>query len=96
MPGISRDVAEHKLSVDPSMKPVQQKKRKFAPDRQKAVEEEVSKLIKAGFIQEARYPEWIANVVMVPKSNEKWRICIDFTDLNKACPKDPFPLPHID
>ena len=96
MPGIPRHIAEHRLSMDPERKPVKQKKRKFAPDRQKAIEEEVGKLLKAGFIKEAHYPEWLANVVMVPKSNGKWRICIDFTDLNKACPKDPFPLPHVD
>jgi hypothetical protein len=55
-----------------------------------AVAEEVEKLLKAGFIREVDYPEWLANVVLVKKSNGKWRICVDFTDLNKACPKDRF------
>ena len=50
----------------------------------------------AGFIREVYYPDWLANVVLVKKANEKWRMCVDFTDLNKACPKDSFPLPKID
>ena len=50
----------------------------------------------AGFIREVYYPEWLANVVLVKKANGKWRMCVDFTDLNKACPKDSFPLPRID
>ena len=58
--------------------------------------EEVEKLLVAGFIREVYYPEWLANVVMVKKSNGKWRMCVDFTDLNHACPKDSFPLPRID
>ena len=58
--------------------------------------EEVDKLLSANFIQEVYYPEWLANVDMVNKSNGKWRMYVDFTDLNKACPKDSFPLPRID
>ena len=50
----------------------------------------------AGFIREVYYPEWLANVVLVKKANGKWRMCVDFTDLNKTCPKDSFPLPRID
>ena len=60
------------------------------------VNEEVEGLLKAGKIREVKYPDWLANVVVIGKKNGKWRVCIDFTDLNKACPKDPFPLPHID
>ncbi|KAK4856628.1 hypothetical protein QYF36_019482 [Acer negundo] len=58
--------------------------------------EEVDKLLKAGFIRESRYPEWIANMVIVIQSNGKWRMCMDYTNLNQACPKDSFPLPKID
>jgi len=58
--------------------------------------DEVNKLLAANFIREVYYPEWLANVVMVKKANGKWRICVDFTDLNSACPKDNFPLPKID
>ena len=58
--------------------------------------DEVNKLLTANFIREVHYPEWLANVVMVKKANGKWRMCIDFTDLNQAYPKDSFPLPRID
>ena len=58
--------------------------------------EEVRKLLDAGFIREVYYLDWLANVVMVKKNNGKWRICVDFTDLNKACPKDSYLLPRID
>ena len=58
--------------------------------------EEVENLLEAGFIREVFYPDWLANMVMVKKSNGKWRMCVDFTDLNKACPKDSFPLLRID
>ena len=54
------------------------------------------RLLEAGFIQEVYYPDWLANVVMVKKANGNWRMCVDFTDLNKACPKDSYPLPQID
>ena len=68
----------------------------FAQERDKAIAEEVRKLLEAGFIREVYYPDWLANVVMVKKPNGKWRMCVDFTDLNRACPKDSYPLPQID
>ena len=68
----------------------------FAPERDKAIAKEVRKLLEAGFIREVYYPDWLANVVMVKKANGKWRMCINFTDLNRACPKDSYPLPRID
>ena len=68
----------------------------FAPEKDNAIKEEVQKLTLAKFIREVYYPDWLANVVMVRKANGKWRMCVDFTDLNKACPKDSYPLPHID
>ena len=58
--------------------------------------DEVNKLLTANFIREVYYPEWLANIVMVKKTNGKWRICVDFTDLNNVCPNDSFPLPRID
>ena len=67
----------------------------FAQERDKAIAEEVRKLQEADFIREVYYPDWLANVVMVKKANEKWRMCVDFTDLNRACPKDSYPLPQI-
>ena len=96
MGGIDPIVITHKLNTNPSFKPVKQKCRSFAPERQKAINEEVGKLLQAGAIREVEYPEWLANVVLVKKTNGKWRLCIDFTDINKACPKDSFPLPRID
>ena len=86
----------HRLKVDPSFKPVKKKRRSFAPERQKAINEEVGKLLQAKAIKEVEYPEWLADVVLVKKANDKWRLCIDFTNINKACPKDSFPLPRID
>ena len=96
MPGIDPSVITHRLNICPSFKPVRQKKRVFAPERDNAIKEEVQKLMAAKFIQEVYYPNWLANVVMVKKANGKWRMCVDFTDLNKACPKDSYPLPRID
>ena len=96
MGGIDPTIITHRLNVSPSFKPVKQKRRSFAPERQKTINEEVEKLLHAGVIREVEYPEWLANVVHVKKANEKWRLCIDVTDVNRACPKDSFPLPRID
>ena len=96
MPGIDPSVMTHRLNVCPSPKSVRQKKRVFAPKRDSAIKDEVQKLMVAKFIREVYYPDWLANVVMVKKANDKWRMCVDFTDLNKACPKDSYPLPRID
>ena len=67
----------------------------FAQERDRAIEEEVRKLIEADFIREVHYPDWLANMEMVKKAIGKWRICVDFTDLNKECPKDSYPLPRV-
>ena len=96
MGGIDPSVITHRLNTNPSFKPVKQKRRSFPPERQKSINEEVGKLLQAGAIREVEYPEWLVNVVLVKKANGKWRLCIDFTDINKACPKDSFPLPRID
>ena len=96
MPGIDPSVIVHRLNVNPASSPIRQKKRVFAQKRDKAITEEVRKLLEAGFIREVYYPDWLANVVMVKKSNGKWRMCVDFTDLNKACPKESYPFPRID
>ncbi|RDX82662.1 hypothetical protein CR513_36514, partial [Mucuna pruriens] len=89
MPGIDPNFMSHHLSVIQGAKPIGEEKRK-------AVKEETNKLLTIGFIREVQYPTWLANVVMVKKSNGWWRMCTDYTDLNKACPKDPYPLPSID
>ncbi|RDX84455.1 Retrovirus-related Pol polyprotein from transposon 17.6, partial [Mucuna pruriens] len=96
MPGIDPNFMNHRLSMAKDARQVMQKKRKQGEEKRKAIQEETNKLLKAGFIREVRYPEWLANVVMVRKANGKWRMCTDYTDLNKVCPKDPYPLPNID
>ena len=96
MPGIDPSVRVHRLNVSPSFPLIRQKKWVFAQERDKAIAEEVRKLQEAKFIREVYYPDWLANVVMVKKANRKWRMCVDFTDLNKACPKDNYPLPRVD
>ena len=95
MRGIDLAVITRKLNVAPSFKPVKWKRRSFTLKRQKAINEEVDKLLQAGAIREVDYPDWLANVVLVKKANDKWRLCIDFTNVNRACPKDSFPLPRI-
>ncbi|KAK1642228.1 hypothetical protein QYE76_060033 [Lolium multiflorum] len=103
--GVPRELAEHSLNVRKDAKPVRQPLRRFAEDRRKIIGEEVTKLLVAGFIVEVLHTEWLANPVLVEKKKEEnmeakapkvWRMCIDYTNLNKACPKDPFPLPRID
>ena len=94
MLGIPASIIQYRLNVDPEKKPVQQRRKVFAPKRNKAVMDEVNKLLAANFIREVHYPERLANMVMVKKSNGKWRMCVDFTDLNQAYPKDGFPLPQ--
>ncbi|XP_058096336.1 uncharacterized protein LOC131242000 [Magnolia sinica] len=91
MPGISLYVMVHRLNVDPDHKPVKQKRRPFDAEWY-----EVFILLNDGFIEEVHHPNWIANIVLIKKANGKWRICVDYSDLNKACPKDSFPLPQID
>jgi hypothetical protein len=94
--GVNRDVIEHSLNVDPSFRPRKQRLRKMSKDKAEGAQNEVKRLLSAGVIREVTYPEWLANTVMVKKANGKWRMCIDFIDLNKACPKGEFPLPRID
>jgi len=96
MPGIAQTVIEHWLNVDPLHRPVVQKKHHIDPERAATANAEVQKLLEAGFIRECQYPEWISNVVLVKKPNGTWRICVDFTDLNKACTTDSYLLPKID
>jgi hypothetical protein len=96
MTGIDPSFIVHTLNVDPNYRPVKQRRRTFAAEWNQAVAEEVEKLLKVGFISKVDYPEWLANVVLVKKLYNKWRMCVDFTDLNKACPKDSFSLLRID
>jgi hypothetical protein len=96
MPGIPMEVIEHHLKINPDAKPVSQKPRRQSVERQDFIQKEVQKLLDAGFIEEVHHPVWLANPVIIPKANKKLWMCIDYTSLNKACPKDPYPLPRID
>ena len=96
MPGVPWELAEHHLHIRPGSKPVKQPLRCFSEEKRKTIGEEIAKLLAAGFIMEVFHPEWLANPVLVRKKNKTWSMCIDYTILNKACPKDPFALPRID
>ena len=96
MPGIPRKYAKHKLHVCKDAKPVRQPIRQSFEEKRRTIGEEVAKLLAAGFIMEVFHPEWLANPVLVLKKNKTWRMCIDYTSLNKACPKDLYALPRID
>ncbi|XP_071728823.1 uncharacterized protein [Rutidosis leptorrhynchoides] len=96
MTGVPRYIAEHKLNVNPNIPPVCQKKRGIAPEWTKFLREEVRNLVEAGILREVKYQTWVANPVMVRKPDNMWRMCVDFTDINKACPKDNYPLPKTD
>nr|CAN78921.1 hypothetical protein VITISV_011350 [Vitis vinifera] len=96
MKGIHPSIASHRLNVFSTARPVRQRIRRFYPERQRVIRNEIDKLLEAGFIREVSYPDWLANVVVVPKKEGKWRVCVNYTNLNNACPKDSFPLPRID
>jgi len=86
----------HRLSIYMDAKLVAQKKRKQGEEKREAVKKEVVKLMAANFVKEAKYTTWLANIVMVKKANDMWRMCTDYRDLNKSCPKEAYPLPSID
>ena len=96
MLGLSPNLVTHELKVDPNAKPMKQPPRKYRLDVAEKIKLEVQKLSKTGFIEENKCLGWLANIVLVKKKNEHIRIFVDFRDLNKACPKDEFPLPNVD
>ena len=96
MSGINPSVIVHKLNVSSSFPPIRQNKRVFAQETNKAIVEEVRKLLETNFIREVYCLDWLANVAMVKKANDKWRMFVNVTDLNRACLKDSYSLPHID
>ncbi|KAF5465229.1 hypothetical protein F2P56_015254 [Juglans regia] len=96
MPRIDKAVIEHCFSVDPKAKKVKKKCRSFSVEKYAAIATDMDHLLVTGFIRESHYPEWLSNVILVKKASGKWRMRVDFTDLNKSCPKDIFPLPRID
>ncbi|KAM1910701.1 hypothetical protein ACFX13_039312 [Malus domestica] len=105
MPGISPDIICHRLSIDSKTKPVRQKQISYDAERYEAMKAKVEKLKGIGFVREVNYPTWVANVILVKKNPTKeslllqkvlWRMRVNYTDLNKGCLKDSFPLPLID
>ena len=96
LPGVDPLVASHKLSIYKEARYISQKKHKLGEERRLAAKAEADKLLSARFIEEAQYTTWLSNVVLVKKANGKWRMCVDYTDLNKAYPRDAYPLPNID
>ena len=96
MLGIDSSFICPKLAIVSNARPVAQGKRKLGEERWQTIAKETSSLLKDGFITEVHYTIWLSNVVMVKKPLDKWRMCVDFTDLNKACLKNSYPLPNID
>ena len=95
-PGLDPNFICHHLNVNPSITPKRQPPRRPSKKHVEVVKSEVTKFKQVGAIKEVFYPQWLANTVVVKNKTRKWRACVDFTDLNKACPKDPFPMPRID
>jgi hypothetical protein len=95
MKGIPREVTEHSLRINPWSNSMKQRLHYFDEEKHKAIGEEIDKLLTTGFIREIYHPEWMAKLVFVRKKSRKWRMCVDYTGLNKACPKYPFPIPCI-
>ncbi|XP_070030531.1 uncharacterized protein [Nicotiana sylvestris] len=95
MPSLSTDLVVHKLPTNLAFSPVKQKLRKFKTDMSVKIKEEITKKLDAKVIRVTRYPIWLANVVPVPKKDDKIRVCVDYRNLNKASPKDNFPLQNI-
>ena len=96
MPGVPTEFAKHKLHVRSDAKPARQPLRRLSEEKRRVVGEEIARLLAADFIMEVFFLEWLANPVLVLKKNKQWRMCIDYTSPNKACPKDLFALPRID
>ena len=94
-PGVDPSLICHRLNVNTSSIPKKQPPRRPSQEHASAVRDEVMKLKKVGAIKKVFYPEWLANTVVVKKKTGKWRVCVDFTDLNKACPKNHFPYPEL-
>jgi hypothetical protein len=97
MPRVPKELIEHALKVDSKAIPKKQRLRRFSPDKREATKKELAKILAAGFIKEVYHPEWLADPILIQKkNNNEWRMCVDYTNLNKHCPKDPFGLPRID
>jgi hypothetical protein len=87
MPGVPRELIEHELYLDPKAKPIKQRLRRFTQDKKDVIKREIARLLDASFIKEVYHLNWLANPVLVPKKNKDWRMCVNYTNLNKACKK---------
>jgi hypothetical protein len=96
MPGVPREFIEHELHLDPKAKLVKKRLYHFAQDKKDVIKKEIARLLDAGFIKEVFHLDWLINPILVPKENKDWRMCVDYTDLNKASKNNPFRLPRID
>ena len=96
MLGLSKEIVEHQLPMRPECQPVQQKLKRVKLEMLLKIKEKVKKQLDAGFLEVAKYPKWVANIVLVPKKDGKIRMCVDYRDLNRASPKDNLFLPYID
>ena len=96
MPGLDTDIVVHRLPLREECVPIKQKLRRVKPEMLLKIKEEVKKQLDAGFLEVAKYPQWVANIVPVPKKDGKVRMCVDYRDLNRTSPKDNFSLPYID
>ena len=96
MPGLSTKIVEYQLHMRPECKSFQDKLRRVKLEMLLKIKDEVKKQLDTGFLEVAKYPEWVANIVLVPKKDGKVRMCVDYRDLNRASLKDNFLLPHID
>ena len=95
-PRVNPEFICHDLNVSSKATPKKQLPRRLSKEHVEVVKDKVRKLKQTGAIKEVFYPEWLANTVVARKKSGKWRVCVDFTDINKACPKDSFPVPRID
>lgn len=96
MSGLDTDIMVHHLPLKEDYPPVKQKLRRIRPNMAMKINEEVQKQLSAGFLAVSNYPQWIYNIVPIPKKDGRVRMCVDYRDLNRASPKYDFPLPHID
>src|SRR3954464_13419898 len=97
MKDVHRELAKHSLNIDPKCKPVKQPLRRFGDEKRCAIGKEIARLLKASFIREFLHTQWVANpVLFLKKGTKELRMCVDYTGLNKACPKDLFVWPRID
>jgi hypothetical protein len=87
MSGDPRELIEHEFHIDPNVKPVKQCLQRFTQNKKDIIKREIARLLDAGFVKEVYHPNWLTNPVLLPKKNKDWRMCIDYTDINKAYKK---------